>query len=108
MRCGHLLCELIGDARYPCSLAIQRSRGCHRNITARQLAPEVLDEVRALLARLGPAIDAPSTSDDARDAAVRLASLIRREALDDRNLVALAAEDEPELAPALDRLCRKS
>jgi hypothetical protein len=38
-------------------------------------------------------------------AAVRLAEIIRREAREDRNLLAVARADEPELAPALARLC---
>jgi hypothetical protein len=84
---------LIGGA---CSLATRRSRGCRPNVTSRELAPETLDEVRTLLARV-----------EARDieAAIRLAALFRREALDDRNLIALIRDDDPELAPALARLC---
>ena len=93
MSCGHLLCELIGDA---CSLATQRSRGCRPNVTAKTVAPEVFEEVRALLAAIERADKA---------AAVRLAAIIRREALDDRHLLAHARSDEPELAPALERLC---
>jgi hypothetical protein len=66
-------------------------------VTSRELAPGTLDEVRALIARI----------EDQRDveAAVRLAVLVRREALDDRNLIALVRDDEPDLAPALARLC---
>ena len=94
MACGHLLCELIGDA---CSITIQRSRGCRPNITARNVAEAIFDEVRALL---------PVVETD-RDAAIRLAAIIRREALDGRQLLAHVRNDEPELAPALERLCTK-
>jgi len=96
--CGHLLCELIGGS---CSLATRRSRGCRPNLVSKHVAPEVVDEVRALLALIDP---------DVRDerihkAAVRLAEIMRREALDDRPLLAYARIEEPELAPALERLC---
>jgi hypothetical protein len=90
--CRHLLCERIGGA---CSLATNRSRGCRPNVTTKQVAAGIFDEVRALLARLDR--DPP--------AAVRLAQLIRREALDNRNLVALARDEDPELADALAALC---
>jgi hypothetical protein len=59
----------------------------------------VFDEVRALIA----VIDVGD--ERARVAAIRLAEIIRREAREDRNLVVLARDDEPELAPALSRLC---
>jgi hypothetical protein len=98
--CGHLLCELIGG---PCSLVTVRSRGCRPNLTSRDLAPAVLDEVRHLVG----AIDPEARDDRVRAAAVRLAALVRREALDDRNLIALVRDDEPELAPALVRLCER-
>ena len=94
MACEHPLCALIGGA---CSLVITRSRGCRPNVNSREVAPAVIDEVRGLL----PAIE---TGD--RDAAVRLAQIIRREALDDRNLVALVRADELEFADALIRLTR--
>lgn len=92
--CGHPLCELIGGA---CSLAIHRSRGCRQNVTAPDIAPEVFDEVRSLLATIDATAD--------RDAAIRLAAIIRREALDDRQLLVHARHDEPELVPAIERLC---
>jgi hypothetical protein len=98
--CGHLLCDLIGGT---CSLATGRSRGCRPNLTAREVAPEILDEVRALLAAIEPS----SLDERGRAAAVRLAQIVRREALDDRNLVAIALGDELEFAPALARLCAK-
>jgi hypothetical protein len=98
--CQHLLCEIIGGA---CSLATQRTRGCRPNLTAKEIAPEVVDEVRALLA----VIDPDARTDVVRTAAVRLAAIVRREALEDRNLVVLVSADEPELAPALGRLCRR-
>jgi len=91
--CGHPLCELIGGA---CSLATNRSRGCRPQLAARELAPEVLAEVRELLG----AIERRE-----RPAAVRLAQIIRREALDNRNLLALARDEDPELPAALAPLC---
>jgi hypothetical protein len=94
--CGHPLCDLIGG---PCSLATGRSRGCRPGLAPRTVAPEVFEEVRALVA----AIDAGG--EGVRDAAVRLAAIIRREARDDRLLVVIARDEEPELAPALQRLC---
>lgn len=100
--CGHLLCELVGGT---CSLATGRSRGCRPGVFAREVAPEVFDEVRALLGVIerraaDGAVDAPVHA-----AAVRLAAIARREAREDRHLVAHARVDEPELAPALERLC---
>ena len=94
MSCGHPLCELIGGA---CSIAIQRSRGCRPNLTAREVAPEIFDELRALL----PVVESDHAS------AVRLAAIIRREALDGRQLLAHVRIEEPELAPALERLCAR-
>jgi hypothetical protein len=96
--CGHLLCELIDRS---CSLATGRSRGCRPNLVSNTVAPEVVEEVRALLAVIDP---------DARDervqkAAVRLAEIMRREARDGRHLLAYARIEEPELAPVLARLC---
>lgn len=96
--CGHPLCELIGGA---CSIATGRSRGCHAGFTSRTVADEVFDEVRALLA----VIDLQVRDERVRAAAVRLAEIIRREAREDRNLLALARSDEPELADALAKLC---
>lgn len=93
MSCGHRLCELIGGA---CSIASGRSRGCTPGIAPKTVAPEVFDEVRALLAKI---------EQGDRAAAIRLAEIVRREARDDRNLVVHARGDEPELAPALERLC---
>ena len=96
--CGHLLCEII---ERPCSLATGRSRGCRPNLGSRTVAPDVVDEVRALLAVIDPAV----RDDQIRTAAVRLAAILRREARDDRPLLAYARIEEPELAPALERLC---
>ena len=98
--CGHLLCELIGDS---CSLATGRSRGCRPGLTSKTVAPDVFEEVRGLLA----VIDRDVRDDRGVAAAVRLAQIIRREALEDRTLIAQARDDEPELAPALERLCRR-
>ena len=93
--CGHLLCERIGGR---CSISSGRSRGCTSGFTAKQVAPEVFEEVRALVA----AIDAGS-----RDAAVRLAEVVRREAREDRQLVLLARDEDEQLGDALARLCRR-
>jgi len=88
--CKHPLCELIGDDT--CSIASGRSRGCTPGLAAKTTEPAVFDEVRALLAAI-------ATGD--RSAAARLAAIVRREARDDRNLLAQARDDEPELAPRL-------
>ncbi|MBV8758560.1 MAG: hypothetical protein JO257_14840 [Deltaproteobacteria bacterium] len=93
--CGHPLCELIGGE---CSLATRRSRGCTPGFASKSVAPDVFDEVRALL----PRIDAGD-----REAATRLAAIVRREALEDRLLVVIARDEEPDLAPALARLCTR-
>jgi hypothetical protein len=107
-RCGHPLCQLLGD---DCSLAARLSRGCRTGPrTAPPFEPELIEEVRSLLAQLGP----PPPGDDAavehqRAAATRLAFLFRREARSDRNLLALVADDEleTELRERLDQLCRR-
>ena len=91
--CGHPLCELIDEG---CSIATGRSRGCTPGIHAKEMAPELFDEVRVLLAAV--------ERDRSRSAAVRLAEIIRREAREDRHLLAQLRIDEPELAPALERL----
>lgn len=96
--CRHLLCELIGGA---CSLATNRTRGCRPGLAPKTAAPEVFDEVRALVA----GIDPQTLDERSRSAAARLAQIIRREALDDRNLIALARDEEPELGAALAALC---
>ena len=92
--CRHLLCELIGSS---CSLATNRTRGCRPGLAPKTVAPEVFDEVRELVALIDPQV----RDDRSRSAAARLARLVRREALDDRNLVALARDEEPELGAAL-------
>lgn len=68
---------------------------------ASEIAPDVFDEVRALLGVIDPA----APGEPVREAAVRLAAIIRREALEDRSVLAQARTDEPELVPALERLC---
>jgi hypothetical protein len=93
--CGHPLCAIIGGT---CSLATHRSRGCRPNIASKDVGPGLLDEVRELLG---------SIAAGERAAAVRLAAIVRREALEDRNLLAIVSSDEPELAPALAQLCRR-
>jgi hypothetical protein len=70
--CRHPICELIGDDT--CSIASGRSRGCTPVLAAKTIAPPVFDEVRALLAAI-------ATGD--RDAAIRLAAIVRREARED-------------------------
>jgi hypothetical protein len=87
----------------PCSLATHRSRGCRASLASRSVAPEVFEEVRGLL----EVIASGAGDEEIRGAAVRLAEIVRREARDDRNLVAQAQGDDPELAAALARLCRR-
>ena len=96
--CGHLLCELIGAS---CSLAIGRSRGCRPNLASKAVTPTIFDEVRELLSEIDPDVH----DERSRAAAIRLASIMRAEAREGRHLVGLARIDEPELAPALERLC---
>ncbi len=98
--CGHLLCAIIGG---PCSLASGRSRGCRPSLASKDVEPAVFDEVRALVAAIDPA----HPDDGVRAAAVRLAEIVRREARDDRPLLAIARLDDPELAVALGRLCSR-
>jgi hypothetical protein len=96
--CGHLLCELVPGS---CSLATGRSRGCTPGFGPKTIASEVFDEVRALLAVIDP--DRRDEQDSV--AARRLAEIIRREARSDRHVLAHARMDEPDLVPALERLC---
>jgi hypothetical protein len=98
--CEHPLCAIIGGA---CSLATRRSRGCRPNVTSKDVAPEVLDEVRQLLGVIAP----EARTEQVRAAAIRLAAIVRREALEDRNLMTIISSDEPDLAPALAQLCRR-
>jgi hypothetical protein len=107
-RCTHPLCRLLGDE---CSLASRRSRGCQTGPRmAPPFEPELVEEVAALLAQLGPPrpgdADAPARH---KAAATRLAFLFRREARNDRNLMLLATDDElePELSARLEALCRR-
>ena len=93
MSCRHRLCELIGDGA--CSIASGKSRGCTPGLASRTTDPAVFDEVRTLLVAI--------TAGD-RDAATRLATIVRREARDDRNMLANARDDEPELADQLAEL----
>jgi hypothetical protein len=96
--CGHLLCELIDG---PCSLATGRSRGCTPGLGPKTIDPDVFDEIRTLLG----VIDLDVRDDHVRAAAVRLAEIIRREARNDRLVLVQARDDEPDLVPALERLC---
>ncbi|CAN5448127.1 hypothetical protein BH11MYX1_BH11MYX1_24860 [soil metagenome] len=57
----------------------------------------LLDEVRTLVAAIAKG---------ERAAAVRLAQIVRREALDDRNVLAAARRDELDFADALASLVR--
>jgi hypothetical protein len=88
--CRHPICELIADGA--CSITAGRSRGCTPGLADPAIAPAVFEEVRALLS----AISAGN-----RDAAIQLAAIVRREARDDRNLLAQARDDAPELAEEL-------
>lgn len=90
--CRHPLCELVGDAA--CSIASGRSRGCSPSL-AKPFDPAVFDEVRTLLAAI---------ANGERDAAIRLATIVRREARENRTLLARARDDEPELASELEAL----
>jgi len=91
--CRHRICELIGDDA--CSIASGRSRGCTPTLSAKTIDPAVFDDVRSLLV---------SIARGDRDAAVRLAASVRREAREDRNLLAQTRQDEPELAAELAEL----
>ena len=95
--CGHRLCEMIDTS---CSIATNRSRGCRPNLVEKTANPVLLDEVRSLVATIDPAVH----DDGMRAMAIRLAEIVRREALDERPLLAYARIDEPELVPALERL----
>jgi hypothetical protein len=103
--CGHPLCRMIGDE---CSLATGLSRGCQTG--PRPVAPfepELVDEVSSLLVQLAPSPPA-AEADGQRAAATRLAYLFRREARNDRNLLALAEDElEPELGARLQMFCRR-
>jgi hypothetical protein len=92
-RCRHPICKLIGEDA--CSIASGRTRGCTPGLAPKTIAPSVLDEVRALLTAI-------AAGD--RDAAIRLAAIVRREAREDRNLLAQARDDAPELAAQLAEL----
>jgi hypothetical protein len=68
-------------------------------LAARTIEAAVFDEVRTLLA---------AVATGQRDAAIRLAAIVRREAREDRNLLAQAHDDAPELARQLaDLLVRR-
>ena len=91
--CRHPICELIGEDA--CSIASGRTRGCTPGLAARTIDPPVFDEVRALVAAI-------ATGD--RDAAIRLAAIVRREAREDRNVLAQARDDDSELGRQLAEL----
>jgi hypothetical protein len=95
--CEHLLCELIGG---DCSIAVNRSRGCRPGMWTKSVALEVFDEVRALVA----VINLSLPTDAVHAAAVRLAQIVRAEALEERNLLVDARDEEPELAELLANL----
>lgn len=104
--CGHHLCALLGGA---CSLLAGVSHGSHagpRPRTTIELA--VYDEIRALLPAI--AVDAAGVlpAGPGRDAAARLAAIIRREAREGRGVLGQARLDEPELAGRLEPLCRRA
>jgi hypothetical protein len=107
--CRHLLCEIadgtvtvkVPDDVVPdCSLAFQRSRGCTPGTFAKDVAPAILEEVRTLLG----AIDPDARTDEGKAAAVRLAQIVRREAMEERNLQAQVRDDDAELGKQLARL----
>ena len=103
--CGHRLCALLGGA---CSLLAGVSHGSHAPLRARTaIAAEVFDEVRALL----PAIDLDHrgalASGPGRDAAARLAAIVRREAREGRGVLAQARVDELDLVAPLEVLCAR-
>ena len=108
IRCGHLLCQLLGDEY---GLANGLSRGCRTGPrTAMPFEPELVEEVGTLLEQLGPLPPADAgAAARQRAAATRLAFLFRREARNNRNLLVLAAEDElePALRARLEALCRR-
>jgi hypothetical protein len=91
--CRHPICELVGDSA--CSIASGRSRGCTPGLAARTVDRAVFVEVRALVAAI-------ARRD--RDAAIRLAAIVRHEARNDRNLLVAARDEEPELAVELAKL----
>ena len=94
--CGHPLCGLIGGA---CSLLAGFSRGCSSDLRRHSdIDPDVFDEI----ARLLPLVDGGD-----RDAAARLAAIIRREAREGHGVVAQSRNEAPELAPALERWCAR-
>ena len=68
----------------------------HASPEPRTIDQAIFDEIRSLLV----SIDAGD-----KHAAMRLAEIIRHEARNDRNVLALARTDEPDLAPALEQLC---
>ncbi len=90
--CRHPICELLGEDT--CSIASGRSRGCTPGL-AKPVDPAMFDELRALVALI-------ATGD--RDAANRLAAIVRREAREDRNVLAHARDDDPELGAQLAEL----
>jgi hypothetical protein len=95
--CRHPICTLIGEEA--CSIASGRMRGCTPGLATKTIDGSVFDEVRALLTAI---------ASGEREAAVRLAAIVRREAREDRNLLAQARDEEPELAAQLtDLLVRR-
>jgi len=103
--CGHPLCALIGG---PCSLALSVSRGCRSGPgPSRVIADAIFDEVAMLVEAIDRALAADRAA-DARAPATRLAELIRREARDDRHVLAMARADEVEFVASLARLCARS
>lgn len=101
----HPICALIGG---PCSLALSVSRGCRSGPgPSRVIADAVFDEVAALVEAIDRAVAAERAA-DARGPATRLAEIIRREARDDRHVLAMARADELVFAPSLARLCARS
>ena len=91
--CAHGLCAAIGGGA--CSVAALRSRGCTPGQLAATTDPAILDEVERIV---------PAAAAGDRAAAIRLAQIVRREALDGRNLLGQVRAEELACADALARL----
>jgi hypothetical protein len=104
--CRHLLSEIVEgstpistpeDIVPACSLAFVRSRGCTPGTFAKELAPAVFDEVKTLLSQIDP----DNRTEEAKVAATRLAQIVRREAMEERNLLALVRAEDTDVAASL-------
>lgn len=109
MQCRHLLCEIIDgtvtvttpdDTVPSCSLAFVRSRGCTPGTFAKDLAPGVFEELKTLVGQIDP----DARTDATTAAAARLAQIVRRESMEERNVLALVRAEDPDLGRTLNRL----